>query len=186
VPDNTWVYAGEEETITVTVLNETREIMGVDAIVVQDIVEDEDGELVEDTFDWYGQDSSGNVWYMGELSRSFEDGKFVDIDGSWEAGVEGAKPGLIYRAEPVVGETYRQEYAIAEAEDVGLTQSIDADEATGSGFECNENCLEVIETTPLEVNTLEAKYYLPGVGNIVVVNLEDGEREELISFIKGN
>ncbi len=89
---NIWVYEVEEEVITVTVLDETRDILGIESIVVRHVVE-EDGELVEDTFDWYAQDSDGNVWYRGELSRDYEDGELSDIDGPWEAGVAGAKAG---------------------------------------------------------------------------------------------
>jgi len=185
VPGNEWVFESEDETITVTVLEETREIMGVEAVVVRDVVV-EDEELVEDTFDWYGQDVLGNVWYMGELSRNYEDGELSDIDGSWEAGIDGAKPGILFRAMPVIGETYRQEYLIGEAEDIGFTDSITADESTEEGFDCDGNCLKTLESTPIEPDVAEAKYYLPGTGQILTIDLEENEREELVSFTPGN
>ena len=185
VPGNEWVYESEEETITVTVLDDSREIMGVEAIVVRDVVE-EDEELVEDTFDWYSQDISGNVWYMGELSRNYEDGELSDIEGSWEAGVDGAKPGILFRAMPVVGEVLRQEYRIGEAEDVGRTESLTAEESTDAGFDCDGMCLQTLESTPLEPDVLETKYYLPGTGHILTIDLEEDVREELVSFTQGN
>ena len=185
IPGNEWVYEAEDEIITVTVLEESREIMGVEAIVVRDVAE-EDGELVEDTFDWYAQDIAGNVWYMGELSRNYEDGELADIEGSWEAGVDGAKPGILFRAMPIVGETLRQEYRIGEAEDIGFTETLTANESTESGFACENSCLQTLEATPLEPDVSEAKYYLPGTGHILTIDLEEDSREELVSFTPGN
>lgn len=83
---------------------------------------------------------------------------------------------------PIVGEVYRQEYAISEAEDIGETLSLEADEATASGFECNNNCLENLEYTPIEPDGQEKKYYIPGVGLILEIELEDGARVELVDF----
>jgi hypothetical protein len=185
VPGNEWVYESEDETITVTVLDETREILGVEAVVVRDVVA-EDEELVEDTFDWYAQDINGNIWYMGELSRNYEDGELADIDGSWEAGVDGAKPGILIRGMPVVDEFLRQEYRIGEAEDVARTISLTADESTEEGFDCDGSCLETLEGTPLEPGVSEAKFYLPGTGPILTVDQQEETREELVSFTQGN
>ncbi len=91
--------------------------MGVNTIVVWDRVWLND-ELIEDTKDWYAQDKYGNVWYFGEDSKEYEDGKVVSTEGSWEAGVDNAKPGIIMKANPVIGESYRQEYYKGEAEDM--------------------------------------------------------------------
>ena len=79
----------------------------------------EDGTPVEITDDWYAQDKDGNVWYLGEAVRNFENGKFVDREGSFEAGVDGAEPGVVMPADPVPGLSYRQEYYKGEAEDKG-------------------------------------------------------------------
>lgn len=182
---NIWVYEDEEEVITVTVLDETREILGIESIVVQDVVE-EDGEIIEDTFDWYAQDSDGNVWYMGELSRNFEDGELTDIDGSWEAGVEGAKAGILFRSMPIVGETLRQEYRIGEAEDIGETVSVTASESTESGFDCEGACLQNLEYTPIEPGEQEHKYYKPGTGLLVETKPDSEERLELVDFTPGS
>lgn len=185
VVGNTWVYEDDEEVITVTVLDQTREIEGIESIVVQDVVE-EDGELIEDTFDWYAQDSDGNVWYMGELSRNYEDGELSDIDGSWEAGVEGAKAGILFRAMPVVGETLRQEYRIGEAEDIGQTLSITASESTASGYDCEGACLQTLEYTPIEPGEHENKFYKPGTGMILETKPDSEERLELVDFTPGS
>ena len=110
---------GEVEIITIEVLDEHRMVMGVEAIVVHDIVTNEDGELVEDTYDWFAQDDDGNVWYFGEDTTSYHDGVASDA-GSWEAGVGGALPGIVMPATPeVTAVGYRQEYLAGEAEDMG-------------------------------------------------------------------
>ena len=157
LPATRWVYEertsdGEVEIITVEVLDETRVAMGVETIVVHDTVETDDGELVEDTFDWYAQDDDGNVWYFGEDTKAYEDGAISEA-GAWEAGVDGALPGIVMPATPAVSETgYRQEYLSGEAEDMG--QIID----TGSGFVVTR------DWTPLEPDVIEQKTYVTGVG----------------------
>src|SRR5919197_815268 len=77
--------------------------------VVRDTVSSH-GHAIEHTFDWYAHDKSGNVWYMGEDTRELQHGKFVKADDSWEAGVNGAKAGVIMPGTPRRGEAYRQEY----------------------------------------------------------------------------
>ncbi len=88
-----------------------------------------EGVLVEDTFDWYAQDTAGNVWYLGELATNYEydnKGNFIGTnnDGSWEAGVDGALPGYAIEANPQVGDNYFQEFAPGIAEDEGQVISI--------------------------------------------------------------
>ncbi len=121
VPASRWVYEGgdgaEVEHIEVVVLSETRVVMGITATVVRDTVT-VDGELVEDTYDWYAQHAAGNVWYLGEDSKEYEAGEVVSTGGSWEAGVDGALPGIVMKADPQVGDAYRQEYYTGEAEDM--------------------------------------------------------------------
>ena len=92
--------------------------MGISATVVRDTVY-VDGELVEDTYDWFAQDNDGNVWYLGEDTHEYEDGVAVNAEGAWEAGVDGALPGIVMPADPAVGDAYRQEYYAGEAEDMG-------------------------------------------------------------------
>src|SRR5262245_9035685 len=108
---------GTERT-EVVVLREIKEIMGVRTVVVWDRVWLND-KLKEDTRDWYAQDRDGNVWYFGEAVGNYKGGKLVDYTGSWQAGVDGAKPGIIMPANPKAGLTYQQEHAKGKAEDMG-------------------------------------------------------------------
>lgn len=178
-----WVYEkqGEDglERVEIDVLAETREILGVECTVVRDRVF-LDGELVEDTADWLAQDRDGNVWYFGELAQNFEDGRLHDLDGSWEAGVEGAKPGFWVKAAPEEGELYRQEWLPDEAEDVVEVLSLDADEAVP--FDNGNPVLQTRDFTPLEPGKEEFKFYVPGVGLVLELDPESGERLELIEY----
>ena len=98
-PGSTWVYREGDQRVEVTVTDRTRTVMGVETRVVHDLVT-ENGVPVEDTFDWYAQDADGNIWYFGEDTTEFKDGKPVGHEGAWEAGVDGAQPGIVLPAEP--------------------------------------------------------------------------------------
>jgi hypothetical protein len=186
VPGMRWTYVGEEdgETVTVEVTNTIKMIEGVPAIVVKDIVMLTDSEeTIEDTDDYFAQDLDGNVWYFGEISLNFEDGDLVDIEGSWQAGRDGAQPGIIMFADAQVGTVYRQEYLPAEAEDAGRILSV-----TGAGeseaASCDNDCVITEDFTPLEPGGLEQKVYAPGVGLILEVDPESGEPVlELVEFV---
>lgn len=167
-PGSEWVYEGvgdegEMERIEVTVTEECRDVMGVSTLVVRD-TEYVEGELVEDTYDWFAQDRDGNVWYFGEDTAEYEDGEVVTTEGSWEAGVDGALPGIVMLADPSVGDAYRQEYYAGEAEDMCEVLEVGATHSIGLG-----DCTDVLVTedwTPLEPEVVENKYYAPGVGMI--------------------
>jgi hypothetical protein len=182
-PNSRWVYEGETdegfEQVVVEVLEETREILGVACTVVRDRVFLDD-ELVEDTLDWVAQDVDGNVWYFGEIAQNFEDGRLANLDGSWEAGVEGAKPGYWVKATPTEGEVYRQEWAPDEAEDVVAVLNLDA--PVEVPFANGVPVLQTRDQTPLEPDTFELKFYVPGVGLVLEVNPESGEQLELVEF----
>jgi len=180
VPGSELVYRNAEETITVTVTSETLEILGIEVMVVRDTVTDLDGELIEDTEDWFAQDVRGNVWYFGEISQNFEGGRLVDVEGSWTAGVERAKPGIVMPASPKAGMTYRQEFDLGGAEDAGRVLDTRGSAATPAAS-CVATCLVTEDFTPLEPGHIEHKYYAPGVGLILEVDPETGERTELIS-----
>jgi hypothetical protein len=180
IPGTIWEYEGGDETITVTVTDETKEILGVNCIVVNDVVE-EDGEVIEDTNDWYAQDLDGNVWYFGEIAMNYEDGELVDIEGSWTAGVDGAKPGIIMKADPEVGDVYRQEFFLGDAEDMGEVLMLDGTE-TVPAASCTGDCLVTKDYTPIEPDVEEHKYYAPDIGPILEVDMETGERVELVDF----
>ena len=197
VNGNEWVYKAEgidedgepfTETIAVTVTDKTKLIDGITCLVVKDIVFIND-ELVEDTDDWYAQDQQGNVWYCGEIAENYEtfegdnpnNAELTDVDGSWKAGRDGAKAGISLPGYAVIGETFRQEVLWREAEDVIEILSTSGTETTPIA-NCNGDCLVTRDFTPLDPGIEELKYYLPGLGKIVEINLDTGERVELIEF----
>lgn len=189
VTDNRWVYEGDDgETVEVVVTADTKLIDGISCVVVVDTAS-EDGTVVEITRDWYAQDVDGNVWYCGEIAENFEefDGdetsepELVDIDGSWKAGRDYAEAGMLLPFAPVVGDIIRQEYAQTDAEDVIEILAVDATEAAPGGV-CADACLQTRDFTPLDSEANENKYYAPGVGLIVEIDLEGGGRVELIEF----
>ena len=185
-PGTTLTYRAETEdgveTIVVTVLDETKEILGVDCTVVRDTVSI-DGELVEDTLDWFAQDVDGNVWYFGEISLNYEDGEITDVDGSWLGGVDGAAPGIVMKATPAVGDLYRQEFYLGEAEDYG--EVLATSESVTVPFGAFNGCLQTFDGTPMEPDTQEHKFYAPDIGVVLEVDLESGERVELIDVSTG-
>ena len=198
VQGNRWTYEGTSidddgeqatETITVTVTGATKLIEGITCLVVNDLAE-EDGEVIENTDDWFAQDLQGNVWYCGEIAENFEtfDGdepdepELVDIEGSWKAGRDGSKAGMLIPFEPEPGDVIRQEVAYGEAEDVVEIVSLTASESAPGGS-CTDDCLHTIDFSPLEPGATEDKYYVPGIGLIVEVDPETGERVELLEFV---
>jgi hypothetical protein len=187
-PRRQWTYRETDESgatvrVVVTVSTETKQIAnGVEARVVRDTVT-EDGELVEDTRDWYAQDADGNVWYLGEDTAEFEDGKLDTREGSFEAGVNGGLPGVIMPAEPAAGMEYRQEYYKDKAEDNGAVL------ATGQQVEAPighyDDAILTADTSAIEPDVLEYKIYAPDVGLVLTVGVSGGGgREELVSTTK--
>jgi hypothetical protein len=168
------------ETNTVNVTHATKEILGVKCVVVEDTVW-LDGKLSEATLDWYSQDQEGNVWYFGEDSKEFENGVVISTEGSWKAGVDDAKPGIVMEGNPKSGDKYRQEYYEDEAED--MAQVISLADSASVPYGSYHNCLKTREWTPLESNFEENKYYAAGVGCVLEVAVKGGsERIELIDI----
>ncbi len=182
-PGAKWVYRGETEDgverVVVRVLAETERILGVECTAVRDTVTIE-GELVEDTIDWFAQDRDGNVWYFGEISKSFDDGELESLEGSWRAGVDGARPGIVMLANPRQGDVYRQEFLLGEAEDYARIVSLTGD-ATVPAASCTA-CLVTGDFVPLEPEADERKFYKRGIGLILEVDRTSGDRVELIEF----
>jgi hypothetical protein len=188
VPGSRWVYEeesdGEIERIEVIVTDERRQVMGISATVVRDTVTTEDGELIEDTYDWYAQDKDGNVWYLGEDTKEYEDGEVVSTAGSWEAGVDGALPGIIMEADPKVGDAYRQEFYEGEAEDLAEVVRVGASESVRFGD--FDDLIVIKEWNPFEPDVVEEKYFASGVGLVLEMKTEGAEgRGELIEHTKG-
>ncbi len=187
VPGSRRVYEGGDEIVVVTFTDKVKLIAGVKCLVVRDVVTD-DGDLVEDTQDWYAQDKQGNVWYCGEEVKDYEinegdepqEPELIAIDGSFKVGVERAKPGILMMANPVVGESYRQEFALGEAEDAAKVISITASETTPA-TSCNTNCLITRDINLMEPGPFEFKYYAPGVGLMLEID-DEGNRLELVEI----
>ena len=184
VPGTTFIYKGQtsqglsRDVFAVT--DKTRVIDGVTCVEVHDSVFT-NGALTEDTLDWFAQDRDGNVWYFGENTAELVDGLITTIDGTFMAGVNGDKPGIIMKAHPAVGDFYRQEFSLANAEDNAKTLSI-TDSIT-IRFGSFDHCLKSRETTPLEPDLLEDKFFAPGVGNILTVDEITGETSELVKIV---
>ena len=184
-PGSRWTYRetdgqGSTQLVQVTVTGQTRTISGVQARVVHDVVT-EDGQLVENTYDWYAQDDKGNVWYLGEDTKEYEGGKVVSTEGSWEAGVGGAQPGILLPADPRRDMAYRQEHHKGQAEDAARVLSLDMRAEVPAGS--FDQLLTTQDSTPLEPKLLEHKFYAPGVGPVLAITVRGGSsREELVHF----
>jgi hypothetical protein len=180
-PGTTFIYEGQTaegfEHDEFAVTHHTRVILGVRCVEVHDTVKT-DGQLTEDTLDWFAQDRDGNVWYFGENTHELEDGLITTIDGTFMAGVNGDKPGIIMKAHPAIGAFYRQEFSLNNAEDFAETRSLTQTVHLATGT--FHNCLKSKETTPLEPDLLEYKFYALGVGNILTVDAHTGDRSELV------
>ena len=182
-PGTTFIYEGhtvdgfEHDEFAVT--RNTRVIFGVTCVEVHDTVT-LDGELSEDTLDWFAQDRNGNVWYFGENTAEFADGLITTIEGTWMTGVNGDKPGIVMKAHPAIGDFYRQEFSLGNAEDFAETLSLTETVTVPAGT--FHDCLKSQETTPLETDLLEDKFYAPNVGNVLEVDEVTGDRVELVQI----
>ena len=190
-----YIYGAEDD--DELILNEItntgiiKTILGVDCYVIYDVetVSPDEGAnwyKTEETFDWYAWDNEGNVWYFGEDTVEYiwnDDWSSYEIstEGSWEAGVGGALPGIVMPADPVPGMCYQQEYYEGEAEDMGKVLKLNASVSIDYGD--YEDCLKTKEWTPLEPGSIEHKYYAPGVGLVYIEELKEKTVEvELIAI----
>jgi hypothetical protein len=187
-PGSRWVYRetdsqGARQRVVVTVTHRVKRIAnGVTARVVRDVVS-EDGEPVEVTEDFYAQDRDGNVWYLGEDTAEYENGRVVSREGSFEAGVDGAEAGVIMPAHPRPGLRYRQEYYKGHAED--RARVVSRREQAGVPFGHFRGVLMTREDNPLEPRALEFKFYARGVGPVLAVSVSGGgDRDELVRFTR--
>jgi hypothetical protein len=182
VPGTVFAFAGRSdegtETDTVEVTRDTKTIFGVVTTAVHDRVT-AGGKLVEDTWDRYAQDRAGNVWYFGEDTKEYRGGKVVSTGGSWEAGKNGAKAGIVMLARPQVGDMYRQEDAPGTAEDLAKVERLAASVQVPYGR--FSGALQTAERNPLERGSRELKYYVKGVGVVLEVDEQEHERIELVS-----
>jgi hypothetical protein len=176
----------------VEVTSDVKTILGINVVVVHDRVYlDANGngladgtpcspaapgftsELIEDTFDWFKTQNDGTVWYLGEDSKEYEDCVLVGTAGSWEAGVNDAFPGIVMLANPVIGQSYRQEFAEDIAEDWARVMSLDQSVSVKYGD--FTGCLETMDWTYLEPGSREHKFYCPGVGLTLEIRPSGGQ-----------
>jgi hypothetical protein len=182
-PGSHWVYRevenGETQRVDVTVTNKTKTLEGIEARVVHDRVS-RNGETLEDTFDWYAQDSDGNLWYLGEDTAEYENGKLKTREGSWAAGVDGAEPGIVVPAHPKQGQSYREEYA-GHAEDGAEVLSVKSQVQVPYGR--FRNAMLTRNFSTIEPTVEEMKLYARGVGPVMELLVSGGSgRTELLSF----
>ena len=159
---------------------DTRIIMGIECIIVN-VKEYLNGELMEETLDWYAQDNDGNLWYFGESVDNYDaNGRLTDHAGSWEAGVDGAQPGMIMPANPHTGMSYREEYYFNHAEDEAKVIGTGLSEAGPLGTYIN--CIKTKNWTALEPDALENKVYAPGIGLIKEIDIQDNFEIVLVAI----
>jgi hypothetical protein len=188
-PGSQWIFRetdaeGSVSRVVVTVLDKTKKIAnGVEARIIHDQVS-EDGETKEDTYDWYAQDSKGNLWYFGEDTTEYENGKPKTKEGSWEAGVDGALPGIITPADPQVGMIYREEYYKGHAEDGASIIGTDA--LAKVPYARFTGGVQTRNFSGIEPDVIEEKIYAEGVGVVLEITVSGGsDRSELLSYREG-
>jgi len=188
LPGSRWVYESDTdegvERIDVVVTDDAKTVMGIDVTTVRDTVT-LNGRVIEDTWDWYAQDRAGNVWYFGEETKEYDEDGSVSTQGSWEAGVNGALPGIIMYADPQIGQAYRQEFHEGEAEDVAeVVRNGETTEVAAGRF---EDLLVILEWNPIEPDALEEKLYARDVGPVLEQTVRgDDQRVELVEHTRGH
>jgi hypothetical protein len=190
-PGSRWVYRetdpeGTKQRVVVTVTDTTKLIAnGITARVVDDVAT-ERGKPVEVTDDWYAQDRAGNVWYFGEHTTEYKNGKPASTEGSFEAGVDGAQPGIATPARPKVGLRYRQEYYKGHAEDKGHVLSLSEQVQVPFGHFGPGRVLMTRDLNPLKPKALEYKFFARGIGPVLAIGISgESDREELVSYRRG-
>jgi hypothetical protein len=193
-----WTYVGGGEVDHIEIRNATKSIEGVTCVVSHDVVTVA-GALSEDTNDWIAQAKNGDVFYCGEQTAQFEsfpgddpnEPEMVGIEGSFKAGRDGDLPGILMLAQPTVGAIYRQEFSLGTAEDLAdvlsttyaFGQSADLDtnvpQALAQLLCADGDCLVTHEFSPLEPDTNERKYYAPGIGDFLEIEVESGTISQL-------
>ena len=178
-PGTTMIYGNSDGVSTdeFSVTRQTKVIDGVRCTVIIDTAF-EDGVVAEKTTDYFAQDKFGNVWYFGEDTQKFIDGVPGPTTGTWRAGVNGATPGIIMLASPQVGDSYFQENAVGVAQDHATVQNLAA--SASSPYASSNQALLTLDDTPLDATLVEQKFYVDGIGAVLVHNVITGEDEFLV------
>jgi hypothetical protein len=187
-PGSRWHYKGAKghtkSVDDMRVTHRTKTILGVKATVVHDVVRVH-GRREEVTNDFYAQDRHRNVWYLGEATKELDrHGNTTSTEGSFKAGVHGARPGVLISGHPKVGQSARQEFLKGQAED--HFKVLDLNARVSVPFVSSRHALRTKEFTPLEPGVIDNKYYVRGVGDVREITVK-GPREvlRLVSFHKG-
>jgi len=190
-PGSKWIYSetdtkGTKQKVVVEVTHKTKMIAnGVEARVIRDTVT-ENGVPVEITYDWYSQDKAGNIWYLGEYVTNYKNGKVVDHGGSFEAGVDGAQPGIAMPANLQPSLSYRQEYYKGQAEDKAAIITVGEEQIQVPFGYFNKDVLMTRDLVPTEPKVQELKFYAPHVGPLLSVHTDGaGGRAELVNYTQG-
>jgi hypothetical protein len=169
VPGTAYTFVDNDGNVGQTiVMSDTKDILGVQCVVVHDYATSPDGVLLEDTWDYFAQDKAGNVWYFGEETKAYS-GASTSTKGTWLAGLGCAKPGMVMRAGPKVGDSYRQEYLVNSAEDEADVLAVD--ETVAVKYGSFDHCLKTKDYTHLDPGKVENKYYCPGIGLVLTIDL---------------
>jgi hypothetical protein len=178
-PGARWVYTGtkdgQPERVEVRVTKATKTILGVRCVVVSDVVT-VNSTLAEKTTDWYAQDKAGNVWYFGEDTAEYQNGVVTTTQGTWEAGVDNAKPGIVLHAHPTVGKPYRQEYRPGVAEDMARVLTVSGTVTVPAGT--FKNVVQTRDINPLDPSKIENKWFAKGFGSIRVLRIRSAHHEQ--------
>ena len=198
---NRWEYVSGSEFNSVQISNDTKLIDGVTCIVSHDLVFDGDGFIIEDTDDWFVPAKDGNTWYCGEEVKNYETFKgdnprkeeLVSIDGSFKAGRDGDEPGIISLASPTLGQVYREEFSLANAEDIAQVRSrtykfgsnpeldLLVPKMLADRFCSAGDCVVTDNRSLLEPGVIERKFYGRGIGNFLEVVPDTGEVVQLVN-----
>lgn len=180
-PGMVWIYAGKDDhgrkiEIEEEVTSNTKIIRGVTTTVVRKRVWQKN-KLIREVSEWYAQDKGGNVWSFGKESKKLKNSEIIDTTNSWEAGINGAKPGIVMKAYPRAGDTYRQEFVYGKAENIA--QVLSNSQTTKIGLGEYKNCLQIQSWTRLEPALVEYRFYSKEVGNVLRVENIEGDSGEM-------
>jgi hypothetical protein len=187
-PGSKYRYKGVKEGARIVdvlnVTHRTKTILGVRTTVVHDVVRVH-GKPEEVTNDWYAQDRRGNVWYFGEATKTLDrQGNTISTDGSFKAGVNGARAGVFISGHPRVGQSARQEHYPGQAED--HFRVLDLDAGVSVPYASSQHAVRTKEWTPLEPSVLDNKYYVRGIGTVREIAIKGPvERLNLVSYHRG-
>ncbi len=184
-PGRSFTYTGKKEKLSlrkeIVVSKKTRVVMGVRCTEVADSMWVA-GKLAQKTLEWYAQDKDGNVWYFGADAKQYKSGKIIGSAGSWQAGVNGAQPGIIMRAKPTLGDNYRQNYLKGTVEDMGYVVSLDG--ALKVPYHAYKDLLITLQWSNLTPDIIENRYYARGVGFVYSEIAQGGTGELKLAKIK--